>query len=179
MSKLGFIASSILAISLVFSNPVSANDGGIGQTVDQSSDLLTITNNANKKLAGSNYNIQFFQSQDDLYESKALTHFVSLPRENKYQVGVYIYKQYNGSSTKIRYYVFADKDAFNSSQAKKYNSLVSRNTDKTVNQTAKEIESSFVTEFDNNPWTVEPGEVLVIIILCSLGGYAILSLTSK
>jgi hypothetical protein len=179
MSKLGFLASSILAVSLVFSSPVSANDGGIGQTINQSSELLTLTNDANQKLTNSNYKIQFFQSEDDLYESKAVTHFESLPRDNKYKVGVYIYKQYNGSSTKVRYYVLADKDALNSGQASKYSRLVSRYDDKTVNQTAKEIESNFVAEFDNNPWTVETRDVLWIILLCSLGGFAIITVTSK
>jgi hypothetical protein len=178
--NLGFLAPAALVVSLFVAGPAIANDGGIGQNVTQSSELLTISNNANKKLEGSKYKIQFFESDGELYEIKAKTHFESLPRDNHMLVGVYFYKDYDGTSTRVMYHVLADKDALNSDQARKYKYLVSSYNNKTVKQTASEIESSFVPEFDTNPWTYSGKSIedSVVLVLCliALGGCAYIRL---
>lgn len=178
--NLGILASVTIAISLIIIRPANANDGGIGQEVKQGSDLLTLSNDANAKLNESKYKIQFFETDGELYESKAKSHFQSLPRDNKLLVTVYFYKQYNGTSTKVKYYLLADQDALYSTQGRFYQTLVPSYENKSAKQAAATIMSNFVPEFDANPWTVSEkihsGYTLLALCLIGGGGLAILKL---
>jgi hypothetical protein len=178
--KFGFAASIALSLSLLVSGVAVANDGGIGQIITQSSELLTLSNNANSQLKGSKYKILFFESDGELYSTKAQSHFRELPRDNQLLVGVYVYKDYNGTSTKVRYHFLADKDALNPDQARKYASLVSVYDNKSTQETANQIMSNFVPEFDTNPWTISGKSIsdsaLLALCLLGLGGLAFLKL---
>jgi hypothetical protein len=135
----------------------------------QGTELLTIQNNANAKLANTNLELRIFKNEGFVFYNDALNHFNDLERGNKRLVGVYFHKQYSGTETINKYQLVADKDALTSDQAKTFDTIlkVESKNSHTAEQQATQFTGRFVPIMDGDLRTIDPD--VSYMLLCFFG----------
>jgi hypothetical protein len=162
-----FITSLVIPIAMIGSVAIAgpAQAQFDPSTNVQGTELLTIQNNANAKLANTNLELRIFKNEGFVFYNDALNHFNDLERGNKRLVGVYFHKQYSGTETINKYQLVADIDSLTSDQAKTLDTILKFEAKKslTAEQQATEFTGRFVPIMDGDPKTINPDVTSVFI----------------